>query len=551
MAPRFATRPPEDPRRGPLNYSSRAVQLRLLAMVGAVFLLVMTLVRVRDPQFWVLLGFEQRPIAGGTPLTEAEIADDSPDTQLPVSPAPDGDLAIIGQSSKPSSNAGKVAADPAEPPGRWGVADSDSPTELAAASQDAWRSLLAELNGDQQLLLYAALDARSAGARLPATDRAAWNELLGKAAEHWTAYCVSAFDSLGNLTDEEQLIWRQRLDYLNQRWPRHWRPLLETWIAAESDSEASGESPAAAAGESLPPSRSISATATPAATATKTAPAATATTPTPAATATTPTPAEPAAATTAPATPTTPAATTTATTATAEEAEEAVGDPQLVGRLRQYLDDVAVASIRDNTVSRAAEKAVWFRWFQRLRDTSPEKLRTESLGPTGYLPLFKQPRDYRGKVVTVRGVVHLAYRVAAPKNRVGISHYYLCWLRPAGGPNSPIVIYSLELPPGFPPVKDKFEEGGMTQLHEEVEFTGLFFKRWAYQTARDIQVAPVVLAKAPRWQAPVVASDPGPSWATLGAVLAVAAATGIGIVLIAVRRDPAMPWRKTMKRRDE
>ena len=215
------------------------------------------------------------------------------------------------------------------------------------------------------------------------------------------------------------------------------------------------------------------------------------------------------------------------------------------------MDDVTAASIRDNTVSRAAEKAVWFRWLQRLRDTPPEKLLTESLGPTGYLPLFKQPRDYRGKVVTVRGVVHLAYRVAAPKNRVGISHYYLCWLRPAGGPNSPIVVYSLDLPPGVPPVKDQFEDGGMTQLHEEVEFTGLFFKRWAYQTAQDIQVAPVVLAKSPRWQAPVVVAETGPSWATLLAILAVAGATGIGIALIAFRRDPVMPWRRTMRRREE
>jgi hypothetical protein len=107
------------------------------------------------------------------------------------------------------------------------------------------------------------------------------------------------------------------------------------------------------------------------------------------------------------------------------------------------------------------------------------------------------------------------------------------------------------LPPGFPSVKDKFEDGGMTQLHEEVEFTGLFFKRWAYQTAQDIQVAPVVLAKSPRWQAPVVAAETGPSWATLLAILAVAGATGIGIALIAVRRDPVMPWRRTMKRREE
>ncbi|MFM7073991.1 MAG: hypothetical protein ACKO38_19565 [Planctomycetota bacterium] len=513
MAPRFASRPPEDPRRSPVNYSSRSVQLRLLAMVGTVFLVAMVFVRVRDPQFWVLLGFEERPIAGGAPLTEGEIANDSPDTQLPAEPVPENDLAIIGKTSKPTATVGKVAADPAEPPGRWGVAESDAPAELAAASRDAWRSLLGELDGDGQLLLYDVLDTRLAGGRVPSAERDAWDEWLDKAQEHWTAYCVSALDSLANLTEDEQIQWRKRLDYLNQRWPRHWRPLLETWIEPES---AAIDKPASDKPASDKPASEEAAIDKPAS---DTEPV------------------------------NKPAHERGAQAGVA--ATEPAGDPQLVAQLLRFLDEVTLASIRDNTVSRAAEKAVWFRWLKRLRDTPPEQLRGESLGPTGYLPLFKQPRDYRGKVVTVRGVIHLAYRVAAPKNRVGISHYYLCWLRPAGGPNSPIVVYSLELPSGFPAVKDKFEEGGMTQMHEEVEFTGLSFKRWAYQTARDIQVAPVVLAKAPRWQPPAVVADSGPSWATLGAILAVAAATGIGLALIAARRDPAMPWRKNMKRREE
>jgi hypothetical protein len=528
------------------------VQLRLLAMVGGVFLIVMAMVRVRDPQFWVLVGFEQRPIAGGTPLTDAEIATDSPDTQLPAAPPPESELAIIGKSAKPAAAASKVATDPAEPPGRWGVADSDAAAELAAASQDAWRAVLGELTGDEQLLLYAALDARLAGQRLPPADRDAWNQWLAKAQEHWTAYCVSALDSLASLTDDEQLAWRKRLDFLNQRWPRHWRPLLETWVAQTSPADPASTAPSSTAPASTDPASTKPAVAEPNADIFAAAAADGQTVPPPAQSppaAPPPATANATANTTANAPP--PATANATATATAEPSATPVGDSQLVTRLRQFLDDVTTASIRDNTVSRAAEKAVWFRWLTRLRDTAPDVLQRESLGPTGYLPLFKQPRDYRGKVVTVRGVIHLAYRVAAPKNRVGISHYYLCWLRPAGGPNSPIVVYSLELPPGFPPVKDKFEEGGMTQMHEEVEFTGLFFKRWAYQTARDIQVAPLVLAKAPRWQPPVVAEAPGPSWATLGAVLAVASATGIGIVLIALRRDPVRPWRKTMQRRQE
>jgi hypothetical protein len=114
-------------------------------------------------------------------------------------------------------------------------------------------------------------------------------------------------------------------------------------------------------------------------------------------------------------------------------------------------------------------------------------------------------------------------------------------VRPAGGPNSPIVVYSLDLPQGFPPIKDKYADGELTTLNEEVEFTGYFFKRWAYPTEHDIQVAPLLLARAPRWQAPVVSSVDEPSWPTLLGLVAISAVLGIGIALVALKR--VEPWR--------
>lgn len=442
----------ESPRRcPPTDYLSRSVQLRLLMLVGALLLVAMFVSRVGDPKFWSLLGFEDRPIAGGAPLTDAEIAHQSVDTQLPDVPPGENDLGVFGDSRRAAAPAALTIPDPTEPPGRWGVADTEAPAELVAASRDAWRQLFSTLDGDQQLLFYEALDARRGGRRLPASDAEVWTKLLVKLGLEWKAYAVGALESLTTLPEDEQTLWRKRLASLHSRWPEYWNPLLSAWV---------GEGPA---------------------------------------------PRE---------------------------------DPALLDRLQQHLDDVVAGTIRDNTMARAAEKAAWFRWLVRLRDTPPDDLRAQSLGPTGYLPLFKQARDYRGKVVTVRGVVHLAYHVAAPPNRTGISGYYLFWLRPAGGPNSPIVVYSLETPPGFPPIKDKYVDGEMTTLNEEVEFTGYFFKRWAYQTAQDIQVAPLVLARGPRWQPSAVVEANGPGWLTVVLIVFVSAFLGIGIALIALRRDP-------------
>lgn len=452
MAPPFRnpTSPTPPPRRiPPPNFRSRALQLRLFTLLGGLLLVLMLIGRAKDPKFWALLGFQDRPIAGGSSLTEQEIAKEDVETRLPPATPEESEIGVIGDVPKRSPK--KTEVDPTEPPERWGTERTDAPAEMAAATRDAWRQVLESLTGDEQLLWYDALDSLARGRRLAESDREAWSKLLDKCELEWRAYAIQAVESLATLPEDQQALWRLRLGALHGRWHEHWRPLLDQWAGGESAPEV---------------------------------------------------------------------------------------DPLLLDRFRQMLDAIALDSIRDNTMSRSAEKAVWFRWLSRLRDTPDDELRGESLGPTGYLPLFKQPRDYRGKVVTIRGVAHLAYHVPAPPNRPGIPGYYLFWVRPAGGPNSPFVVYSLDLPEGFPPIKDKYADGEMTTLNEEVEFTGYFFKRWAYPTAQDIQVAPLLLAKSPRWQAPTAANTEEPGWLTITGLVVVSAVIGIGIALVALRRDP-------------
>lgn len=458
----------------PPDYSKRSTHLRLFFWVAAVALTVMFVSRIRDPSIRYLLGLEDRPIANGPPLTEQEIARESVDTHLGIVPAPDAAGPQAGAAAENSDGEPELE-NPDEPPERWGVADSDSPRELTAATLDAWAQIIGQLSGDEQLLLYAALDAVQADRRLDPTDAAAWRTLLDRLYRDWKTYVRKARGALDTLPEAEQATWQQRLDTLESLWPKYWQPLLETWIAEKQPaSESSPEKPPA---DQSAPTSDLD----------------------------------------------------------ADRPEPLAENVRPIAtRLEKILDAIALAAVKDDTVARPAEKAIWFRLLTKLRDTPPEKLAELSLGPTGYLPLLKQPRDYRGKVVLVRGVARQAYRVDAPKNRPGIPGYYLFWVNPSGGPNSPIVAYALETPPGFPPIADRAQ--GPTELHEEVAFEGYFFKRWAYSAQDGVRVAPLVLARMPHWQAPPAEDKASTPWLAIALIVALAAVVGITLGVVIMRK---------------
>lgn len=167
--------------------------------------------------------------------------------------------------------------------------------------------------------------------------------------------------------------------------------------------------------------------------------------------------------------------------------------------LQEVFDGISLAVIRDNTVMRSTESDAWNRLMEQLHGSDLATLQAGSIGRVGFLQLFKQPTDYRGKLVTVRGDLRLGYRLAAPPNPDGISEYFVFWLKPAGGPNRPMVVYSLELPPGFRRLADKDRGEPPTELDDPVEITGYFFKNWAYPAQDHTRVAPLMLARRPEW----------------------------------------------------
>jgi hypothetical protein len=192
--------------------------------------------------------------------------------------------------------------------------------------------------------------------------------------------------------------------------------------------------------------------------------------------------------------------------------------------------------IRDNKPSSREEQPCTMALLNILQKTEIEKLRKASVGPTSYAQLFRQPKQYRGRLVTVSGLVRAAHRFELPKNEYGLKEYYQIWLYPFDSRATPIVVYCLELPKGFPRGKD---------FAEEAEITGFFFKRWAYFAGDVIRVAPTLLAKTLEWrQRPaMLPKSPDGAWATLTVVAAMLAAmlTAWFIYLRTKPPRPALP----------
>ncbi|MBC8874986.1 MAG: hypothetical protein H8E44_36655 [Planctomycetes bacterium] len=172
---------------------------------------------------------------------------------------------------------------------------------------------------------------------------------------------------------------------------------------------------------------------------------------------------------------------------------------QAFSDVQHTLDRVFLDAVRDNTVFRTEEQDAWFRLLEELERRDAEELQQSSIGHVGFLQLYRQPKEYRGQLVTVQGQLRLGYHRQPARNIYGITDYYYFWLKPIGA-TSPIVVYCLDVPDGFPDVKAIEAAGEKPTLSEDVEFTGYFFKRWAYRAGDGTRLAPVLLAKTPRWE---------------------------------------------------
>jgi len=199
------------------------------------------------------------------------------------------------------------------------------------------------------------------------------------------------------------------------------------------------------------------------------------------------------------------------------------------------------SSIRDHAVFRGAENESWYNFLTVLRDADEADLQQASIGRVGFVQLFEQPSVYRGKVISVKGIAKRAFDLQAPQNDHGIQSYYQLWLQPEGGPTSPIVIYTLELPADFPSSRVAGSNEAR-DIYEPIEVTGFFYKNWAYSTGSEILSAPMVMAKNVTWTPNVLGATGSRPAIPLGPIVGIAAAIGllaVGAIYWSSRYRPA------------
>lgn len=164
------------------------------------------------------------------------------------------------------------------------------------------------------------------------------------------------------------------------------------------------------------------------------------------------------------------------------------------------VDTALLDSVKDNTFFSLADRECSLNLLDVLDKTDERKLRKASEGRVTYAQLFRQPAHYRGRLVTISGVVRRVNRVELPENKYDIRHYFKVLLYPKIIPPSPVIVYCLRLPKGFTIGMD---------VSEEVEVTGFFFKRCAYRAKDSLRTAPTILAKTLQWQKrPAMVKEP-------------------------------------------
>ena len=182
------------------------------------------------------------------------------------------------------------------------------------------------------------------------------------------------------------------------------------------------------------------------------------------------------------------------------------------GVVPDYLEQV-----RDDKLFRSEENRAWRNLLEVLNGADQPTLKKASTGRVTFAQLFSQSREYRGELVTVRGTVRRAHRIAAPEAENLPEKYYKLWLFPDDFPDSPMMIYCLYVPKGFPT--------GMTL--QPAEITGFHFKRCVYNAKDSFRRAPLLVARTLDWrkaEIPATTDRPLPGLGSVFAVIGVAAA---------------------------
>jgi hypothetical protein len=376
--------------RGPPDYTSRPVKLRLFTMVAAIMLVSAVVERA----FF-------RPESTDTP------ADGPVDSRLvaPSRTAHDPAGTFVSQpDAKPDSLPGDAQSNPLER--TW---------------RQAWRFVLTRLPSEEKSLLFELLYQDAIGSPVAADKKAMALDLIPRIQKLWDQFRAEAVEALSELKPEDQSAWHEMLRQVDEHYAKDVLPSLQ---------------------------------------------------------------------------------------AMSGNPDPLVGETTSQPELLETLASIDRASIQDDTpMLRPAERDIWFFEFGKLLHFSelgplihgePSPPQAMTAEPVNYLQLHRQPAEHRGKLLKITGMVRQAYRTPASPNHLNVKEYCVFVINPAGGANSPIFVYALAAPHGFPRLGINIGDP-KGKMREEVEVTGVFFKRGAYAARGGTYTAPLLLANVPKW----------------------------------------------------
>jgi hypothetical protein len=216
----------------PPDYGSSRVRRRLFVILATLMLLSLFISRIRDPNFQNLLGFGNRGIAGGPPLTKGEIATRSVDTELRL--PPDRDLTqvpnelFLGNDPPSAAKTGGLvkkgdgATDDLTAPG-----NGPSSTPLEHAWLDGWTTILHKVDQQERSLFFKGLLFSRRGTSLDEDDRKAWQLIVENADHDWNEYRENAKKSLAELPEAERGPWMEVVEKLAVDWKAAVKPALD------------------------------------------------------------------------------------------------------------------------------------------------------------------------------------------------------------------------------------------------------------------------------------------------------------------------------------
>ena len=124
------------------------------------------------------------------------------------------------------------------------------------------------------------------------------------------------------------------------------------------------------------------------------------------------------------------------------------------------------------------------------RETTPGYKQRRNQDFPQFIDLFTHPEFYRGRPVTIHGVMRKLTKFDLGKNSLDLESAYEGWVYTPDSQGNPIVVI-------FTSKDDRLPVNG--DIQEEVQFTGYYFKMYGYDAEDAKRKAPMIIAGEVEW----------------------------------------------------